>query len=161
MKNKIKVLRKFWYQKKHRKFNIKLHSRKNTNFLIAHIIKIYFSKTNTFLQVTNSLGQLKFFCSSGLLLVKGKNKKARTSVLKKMITVLLKKLKFLKNRPAVLHLKNVGFKKAWILKKIERKMFLKAITGFNSYSHNGCRKKKVRRKKQLKRNGWVVKSDRL
>ena len=85
--------------------------KKNTNFLIAYIIEIYFSKTNTFLQVTNSLGQLKFFCSSGLVLFKGKNKKARTSVLKKIITVLLKKLKFLKNRPAALHLKNIGFKK--------------------------------------------------
>jgi len=146
LKNKAKILRKIWH-KNHKIFNTKIHLRKNTNFLITYVIEIYFAKTNTFLQVTNSLGQLKFFCSAGFLLFKGKNKKARTPVLKKIITILLNKLTFLKDRPAALHLKNVGFKKNWILKKLEKKVFLKTVTGFSSYSHNGCRKKKVRRKK--------------
>ena len=110
LKNQIKLLRKFWSQN-YKKFNIKLYLKKSTNFLVAYIIKICFAKTNTFLQITNSFGQLKFFCSAGFLLFKGKTKKARMSVLKKIITLFLKKLTFLKNRPVALHLKNIGFKK--------------------------------------------------
>lgn len=146
LKNKIKVLRKVCNEN-YKKFNTNLYLKKNTNFLVAYILEIYFLKSNTFLQVINSKGALKFFCSAGCFLFKGKSKKARTQVLKKMVTVLLKKLKFLEKRPTALHLKNVGFKKNWILKKLKKKTFLKTIFGFNSYSHNGCRRKKIRRKR--------------
>lgn len=146
LKNKVKALKNIWKQN-YKKFNAKLHLKKDTTFLIAYVIKICFSKSNTLLQITNSLGALKFFCSAGYLLFKGKSKKARIPVLKKIVGLLLKKLKFLEDRPVILHLKNVGFRKAWILKKLEKKIFLRTVTGFNLYSYNGCRRKKNRRKK--------------
>lgn len=90
-------------------FNI--NNNNGTNFLIAYVIKICFSKTNTFTQINNTFGMLKFLCSAGHLLYKGKNKKARIAVLKDIIHFLIKKLDVLKKKAVVLHLKNVGFKK--------------------------------------------------
>jgi len=146
LKNKIKTLKNISKQN-YKKFNAKLYLKKDTTFLITYVIEICFSKSNTLLQITNSLGVLKFFCSAGYLLFKGKSKKARIPVLKKIIGFLLKKLKFLENRPTALHLKNVRFRKAWIIKKLEKKIFLKTVTGFNLYSYNGCRRRKNRRKR--------------
>ena len=111
LKVKIKFLRCILKQS-YKKINIKMIDKKTTPFLIAYIIELRFSKTNTFLQITNSFGVLKFFCSAGNLCFNGKSKTARTAILKKMINLLIKKLKFLKKRPVTLHLKNIGFKKS-------------------------------------------------
>ena len=119
---------------------------KNKN-LITYIINISFSPTNTLLHLTNSLGVLKFVCSAGKLFYTGKNKKTRFLIIKSMIHVLLLKFKTLKNKPIILHLKNVSFTKFWIIKKFKIIFFLKAIKIYNSYPYNGCRKKKIRRKK--------------
>lgn len=115
------------------------------SFSIVYIVEILFSKTNTLLHITNAEGKLKFFCSAGNLLFKGKNKKARSQILRNLINILIKKLQFLKNRPLILRLKNVGFKKMLIIRKLKKKTFIKIFTGLNLYSYNGCRKKKIRR----------------
>jgi ribosomal protein S11 len=124
----------------------KLNSSKNTintiNFLIVYIVNVCFSKTNTFIQINKASGILKTTISAGHLLYKGKNKKARTQVLKNIIHFLIKKLDILKNKAIALHLKNTGFKKNWIIKKLKPKTVIKTIVGFNLYPHNGCRKKK-------------------
>lgn len=118
-----------------------------TNNLIVYIIDITFSKSNTFLNVMDSSGKLKFFSSAGHFSLKGKNKKFRFNVFKNIYRILLTKLKFLKNKPIALHLKNVGANKFWIIKKLKTKFFIKVVRIFNLFSFNGCRKKKVRRKK--------------
>ena len=109
LKNKISFLNNTKKQN-YKKLNNGLYSKKD-NFIIAFIIEILFSKTNTLVYVINSVGKLKFFCSAGNLLFKGKGKKARTSILINIIYILIKKLKFLKDRPIMLRLKNVGFRK--------------------------------------------------
>lgn len=119
--------------------------------LVVYIVDISFSRSNTLLHVMDSSGILKFFCSAGDLSYTGKSKKARVSVLKAMIRILVRKLKFLQNKPIALHLKNVGFRKFWIVKRLKKKFFIKIVRSFNLYPHNGCRKKKVRRKKFKKR----------
>ena len=129
---------------------------KNENFrkhdsLVVYIIDISFSRSNTLLHIMDSLGVLKFFCSAGDLSYIGKSKKARVLVLKAIIQILIRKLKFLQNKPIALHLKNVGFRKFWIVKKLKKKFFIKIVRSFNLYPHNGCRKKKVRRKKFKKK----------
>ena len=116
--------------------------------LIVYIIDISFSRTNTLLHVMDFSGNLKFFCSAGSLNYKGKRKKVRVAVFKKFYYVLVTKLKFLKNKPIALHLKNVGSNKFYILKKLKKKFFIKVVCSFNVYPYNGCRKKKVRRKKE-------------
>ena len=119
--------------------------------LLVYIIDISFSRSNTLLHVMNYSGILKFFCSAGDLTFSGKSKRSRVSVLKAMIRILIRKLKFLQNKPIALHLKNVGFRKFWIVKRLKKKFFIKIVRSFNLYPHNGCRKRKVRRKKFKKR----------
>jgi len=133
--------------------NIK-QSYKKDDFLVSYIIDISFSQTNTLLHVMDSSGKLKFFCSAGTFSYKGKNKKARSLVFKNFYRVLATKLQFLKEKPVALHLKNVGSNKFWILKKLKKKILVKTVKSFNLYPHNGCRKKKFRRKKfKKRRNG--------
>ena len=124
--------------------------------IVMYIIDITFSRSNTFLHVMDSKGQLKFFASAGHFKYKGKNKKFRSNVLKSMYKVLLTKLKYLKGKPIALHLKNVGFNKFWIIKKLKAKFFIKTVKVFNLFPFNGCRNKKIRRKKmKTKKKKWL------
>lgn len=142
IKNRVLFLNKVLKQN-YKKLNIKTNLINKVNFLVSHIIKVRFSKANTFTQITNSSGELKFLCSAGNLFYKGKNKKARTLVLTNLINAVIKRLITLKNKAVVLHLKSTGFKKSLIINKLEQKTFIKSAAGFNVYPHNGCRKKKI------------------
>jgi ribosomal protein S11 len=115
-------------------------------YLIKYVIDITFSKTNTLLHVTDCFGNLKFYVSAGKLQYFGKNKKSR-NVLQDFYKILVSKLDYLNNQPIALHLKNVNSSKVWIIKKLKKKLFIKSVKIFNSYPYNGCRKKKLRRKK--------------
>lgn len=117
------------------------------NNLITYIIHISFSQSNSLLHVISFPNNLKFFCSAGNLMFKGKNKKTRHLVLKSMLKILIQKLKFLQNKPIAIHLTNVRFMKLWVIQSFKKKLFLKIVKIFNSYTHNGCRRKKIRRKK--------------
>lgn len=119
--------------------------------LVMYIIDITFARSNTLLHVMDSIGKLKFFCSAGNLNYKGRRKKARWSVFKGIYRLLVTKLRFLKGKPIALHLKNVGLNKVWIIKKLKKKFFIKVVKIFTLYPHNGCRKRKIRRKKFKKR----------
>ena len=124
------------------------------NNLVMFIIDITFSKSNTLLNVSDSNGNLKFSCSAGSFNYSGKSKRSRWIVFKEFYSSLLK-LKFLTNKPIALHFKNVGSHKFWIIKKLKKIFFIKNICSFNSYPYNGCRKKKMRRKKfkKLRKSG--------
>jgi len=118
--------------------------------LVVYIIDISFSRTNTLLHVMDSSGKLKFFYSAGSFKISGKQKKLRTIVFRNLYRVLVSNLKFLKLKPVALHLKNVGPDKFWIIKKLKKKFYIKVVRNFDSFPHNGCRKKKKRRKKVKK-----------
>jgi len=150
LKNKVIFLNSL-KEKNYKKISSLLHevSKKpiKEDFLVSYIIDITFSKTNTFIHVMDFSGHLKFFCSAGSLQYKGKSKKSRSLVLKDMYKVLVSKVKFLKDQPVALHLKNVGFAKFWIIKLFKKKFFIKVVLSSNTYPYNGCRKNKMRRKK--------------
>lgn len=154
LKNKLLLL-KFNKESNSKRlcFNTDLQIAKtNENgFVIMYIVSIVFSKTNTLLHVMDYSGRLKFFYSAGSFSYVGKSKKARSVVFKKFYRVLVSKLKFLRNKPISLHLTNVGFNKFWIVKKLKKRLFIKIVKNFNSYPYNGCRKKKVVRKKFKKK----------
>lgn len=120
--------------------------------LIKYIINISFARSNTSLHITDFSGALKFGCSAGNLSFTGKNKRAKNPVLKAIVRILNQKLKILKKNPVALHLKNVGSKKFWIAKRLQKKLFIKVIRCFNAHPHNGCRKRKTRRKKFKKKS---------
>ena len=153
LKNKYDLLNNF--KKNHKNLSLSVFSKscyKNSvkeSFLVTYIIDITFSRTNTLLHVMDFSGNLKFFCSAGLLKYKGKSKKkARYLIFRDMFRVLNSKLKFLKSQPLALHLKNVGSAKFWIVNKfLKKKLFVKIVKNYDLYPHNGCRRKKVRRKK--------------
>jgi ribosomal protein S11 len=117
------------------------------DYLVTHIIDISFARSNSFLHVMDYSGKLKFFYSSGFFKYSGKNKKSRYNVFRDFYRVLVSKLNFLRGKPIALHLKNVGYNKSWIVKKLQKKFFIKCIKSFNFYPYNGCRKSKMRRKK--------------
>lgn len=128
------------------------------NQLIKYVIDIKFSQTNTLLHVMSFSGKLKFFISAGQLKYKGKNKKARRLIIKDFYKMLITKLKFLKNQPVAINLNNVDSSRVWVIKLLKKKFFIKVIKIFQSTPHNGCRKKKIRRKKfrtksKKRRNG--------
>lgn len=153
LKSKCDLLNNF--KKNYKNLSLSVFSKscsKNSvkeSFLVTYVIDITFSRTNTLLHLMDFSGNLKFFCSAGLLKYKGKSKKkARYLIFRDMFRILNSKLKFLKSQPLALHLKNVGSAKFWIVKKfLKKKLFVKIVKSYDLYPHNGCRKKKVRRKK--------------
>lgn len=157
LRNKISVLNDI-KKKNYKNLNSILFFRSNLPYkddhLVSYIMDISFSRTNTFFHVTDFSGELKFFCSAGSLKYTGKSKRVRSAVFREFYRILVSKLKFLRFKPIALHLKNVGYNKFWILKTLKKRFFIKIVRSFNLYPHNGCRKRKIRRKKiKKRRNG--------
>jgi len=113
--------------------------------LIMYIIDISFSKKNVLLHISDSSGNIKFFYSGGAL--QQEEKASKVSILRKFYRILVSKLKFLRKKPLAIHLKNPDSNMFWFLKKLKKKLFITVVKSFNLYPYNGCRKKKIRRKK--------------
>jgi ribosomal protein S11 len=122
------------------------HGSINTN-VVTYVIGITFSRSNTFLHVMDSYGKLKFFSSAGLFNFKGKDKKSRYNVFKHFLRVLTKKLTFLRDQPIALHLKNVRSKQFWVVRRLKKKFFIVCLKIFDLSPFNGCRNRKIKRKK--------------
>lgn len=131
----------------------KIENKKKSNdlihdFTLFYIINVTFTKVKIMIHVSDIVGCLKWSCSSGVAKVKGKRRrKQKRSVLFKLVFLLLKNAKFLQKTPVALHLNNVSSFRNLIVKKLKKKYFVKTIKIFNKISYNGCRKKKIPRKK--------------
>ncbi len=134
-------------KQKYKKFEFVSSHNKNGS-VISYVIYFSFSRVNTFLYVTDALGNLKFRYSAGLVDFKGKQKKNRLQVLNRFFSSLKKlKMSLLKNKPIAIHLHNVGSYKYFIVKKLKKFFFVRFIKSYQTYPYNGCRKKKRLRKK--------------
>lgn len=121
---------------------------RKTGSIVIFTIHFFFSPINTFLYITDALGNLKFRYSAGLVEFKGKQKKNRFQVLNRFFRELKKlKITVLKNKPIALHLNNVGSYKYLIIKNIKKNFFVRLVKSYQTYSFNGCRKKKQLRKR--------------
>lgn len=130
----------------HLSSNSKVNSKKS-GIRVVYSIYFSFSTVNTFMYVTDALGNLKFQYSAGLASFKGKLKKNRWQVLNFFFKELQKlRVSILKNKPIALHFNNVGFYKYFIVKNLKKNLFIKIIKNYQTYSFNGCRKKKKLRK---------------
>lgn len=127
-------------------FSTSLLKPSNTIF-VMYIIEISFSKKNTLFHISDCLGNVKFFYSAGSFQHKGKGKISRSTVLRKFYRLLISKLKFVKKVPIAIHFKNADSNIFWFLKRLKKKLFITVVKHFNRYPYNGCRKKKIRRKK--------------
>lgn len=145
LKSKTIDLTKIKQQKKitHLFQNTKL----DKNYFVKYIIDITFLKNNTLIHVMDFSGHLRFFMTAGQLQYKKKEKRVRQLIIKNFVKIILLKLHFLKNQPIVVNLKNSGSSKFWLLKLLKKKFFVKVVRIFRVYPHNGCRKKKIKRKK--------------
>jgi ribosomal protein S11 len=121
------------------------------DFMIMYVINVSFLKANTAIHVSDVQGNLKLFYSAGSVDLTGKQKKKRRIAVSKLISLLLKKASFLSRKPIALHLNNVNFYKKLIVRKLKRNLYIKIIKIFNQTSYNGCRKRKLRRKKYTKK----------
>ena len=128
-------------------FSFKSFRRKN-GLIVVYAVCFRFSTINTFLHITDGLGNLKFSYSAGLVNYKGKQKKNRMQVLNGFFKKLRElKTNILKNKPIALHLKNVGFYKYLIVRNLKKQFFIQFVKNYQNYSYNGCRKKKALRKR--------------
>lgn len=123
-------------------------SNKVDGLVVVYIIFFSFTSTNTFLHVTDALGNLKLGLTAGLIDFKGKQKKSRLLVLNRFFRELKKlKVSTLKSRPIALHLGNVGFYRYYIIKNLKKDYFVRFVKSYETYSYNGCRKRKKLRKR--------------
>ena len=122
------------------------------DFTVAYIISISFLKANIVIHVSDIQGKLKLFYSVGSIInLHGKRKRKRQIAISKLIFLVLKKAVFLGQKPIALHLNNVNFYKNLIISKLKRNLYIKIIKILNQIPYNGCRKKKLRRKKYIKK----------
>jgi ribosomal protein S11 len=121
------------------------------NFLVMYVISISFLKANTTIEVSDIKGNLKLFYTAGTVNLAGKQKKKRSLAVSRLISLIVKKATFLTKKPLAVHLNNVTFYKPLIVSKLKRNFFIRIIKTFNQAPFNGCRKKKIRRKKYAKK----------
>jgi hypothetical protein len=139
---------KKYHHKKLRSPIITNFSIKKTGLIVVFTICFLFSPVNTFLYITDALGNLKVKYSAGLVKFKGKQKKSRLQILNRFFRELIKlKISTIKNKPIALHLNNVGFYKYLIIKNIKKDFFVRFVKSYQVYPFNGCRKKKKLRKR--------------
>lgn len=121
------------------------------NLVVMYVINISFSKANTTIHLSDANGNIKLFYSAGSVDLTGKQKKKRRFAVSKLISLLIKKATFLEQKPIALHLNNVNFYKNLIVSKLKKVLYIRIIKSFNQAPYNGCRKKKLQRKKYTKK----------
>ena len=119
---------------------------------VRYTLTFSFSKTNTIMHVVDCSGNSKFFYSAGLIGFKGKQKTLQSrAILKKFYRILIEELAFLRNSPIAIHFKNksANYNIFWFLNLLlkQNKFFIIFVKFFTLFPYNGCRKKKLRRKK--------------
>jgi ribosomal protein S11 len=120
--------------------------------LIKYVISINLLEKNTFFNVTDIKGNLKFFRSAGSVELKGKRKIKQPLALNNLINSLKNEVKFLGNSPIAMHLTNVNFFFfKYIISKLEKFFFITFIRVFDAKPHNGCRPKKIKRGKKRRK----------
>jgi small subunit ribosomal protein S11 len=123
----------------------------NQDLMLMYIVNISFLKANTTIHVSDIKGNMILFYSAGLVGLTGKQKRQRRVAAAKLISLLLKKATFLANKPVALHLNNINSYKNLIVSRLKKNLYIRVIKSFNQVPYNGCRRKKVRRKKYTKK----------
>jgi ribosomal protein S11 len=151
-KNGIKLLNKIIFKKE---INfLKLIKKEKIIHPILYIMNISILKKNTTIQVTDTKGQLKLFCSASFSLkLSGKQKMMQPKVLISLLKHFLDRAYFLKNKLIALHSKylNKNLLKL-VVQRLKKKISIKTINYSNFFPHNGCRPKKIKRLKRKRKD---------
>ena len=155
LSNKFLIIQKLQNYKKlglNRTFKTNINKYlKDEDCLIMYTLSISFLKANTNIHVSDIKGNTVLFYNAGSVGLVGKQKIKRSKCVLRLISLLVKKASFLSNYPISVHLNNVNANKKFIISKLKTHFLIKIIKIFNQTPHNGCRKKKIRRKKFVKR----------
>jgi len=122
--------------------------------LIKYVIGISMFNTNTILYLSDIKGTIKFFCSAGTLKMNKKQKTKKISVLIKLIKFMLPKINFVSNTDLLaLHLKNFNKQLSlFVLNFLFKYRNIGMLKINNNQPHNGCRPRKLKRKKRQRVN---------
>ena len=120
----------------------------NGDYLISYVINIKVTNSNVLLTFTDTKGKVFYSYTAGNANLKGKQKNKTLKVSRILINHLLVKLGSKKDKPVALHFINVkpGLQK-FITKTLKTKVFIKLIKVSDLHPYNGCRPKKLRRKR--------------
>lgn len=145
VENKIKELKKL-----SKKIRPTVLSASDVSREIAYIVKVRFSAVNTFLHISDCEGRLEFQTSAGHFFYGKQKAVRRSSVLQKLFDRAMAEFPLVKEKPVALHLCNVNMR-FWVVRKLKKKLYVRVVKVFKVYPHNGCRKKKLKRKKFKKK----------
>ena len=117
---------------------------------IRYLITISFTKSNTTIQLSESQGYLKVVLNLTSINVSGKQRRQRKLALTRLLQLFMTKVNFLENEHVSVHFNNVRTHKVYILEKLQHFFLIKTIKSFDQLPYNGCRKRKIRRKKYVR-----------
>jgi len=156
--NQIFILKQLKLKKVNQK--LKYFYLKKDKYKLKHLINIIIGvsiyKNNIIVFVSDIKGKLLFFNTSGILKIETKKKKKLDIIFKLLINLIKKKKIFKPDTYIALHLKNSNKKISsaitkFLLNNLEYKN-IQIVKIKNNKPHNGCRPKKIRRKKLGKLN---------
>lgn len=127
-----------------------LTPRSSTNskdLLIFYVINITFLRANTIIQLSDARGKSILFFNAGDVGLVGKQKRQRKLATTRLIQLLFTKIPHLTTFPVAVHLKNVRAHKVSILEHLKKFSLIRIVRNFTQIPYNGCRKKKIQRKK--------------
>lgn len=146
--SKLYLLKKF---KKVKLLSLLRNQKKSSENVISYIIGISLTNTNVNIYVTDIKGNVKLLASAGNLGLNGKQKTKKPAVIIKLLRLVLTKMAFLNTGYIALHLKNfTEFYVSFIVSLIKKHLNIELLRVFNNKPHNGCRPKKLKRKKRKK-----------
>ena len=123
---------------------------KPINYILG--VKIY--KTNVIIYLSDIKGNIKFFYTAGSLNLKKNQKRKKVVVLTKLLKVLLLNINFLTKKDVIaLYLQNFNEGLVKVVYFFLIKHYnLEIVQINNNQPHNGCRPRKLKRKKRRKLN---------
>ena len=135
--------------------NIKLFESVLNHLKIVSILKINMTKSNYFINITNTSGNTFFYITSGLKDFFGKQKTTKHSlitILQDIYKEIQKKFNLFNNNISIHFSGSEKNLNKNIVKKIKHYLKIKKISFFYLTPHNGCKPKKIKKIKKIKVN---------
>lgn len=123
----------------------------NTLNLIKYVLGISFLKRNITIYIGDANGRLNYNCSAGLIKLSKKQKIKIPLVLMRLTKIVAAKLPNVADSTTALHLNNVPKSLQLFFEPVfKTQFFIIQLNNFRVFPHNGCRPKKLKRKKRKK-----------
>lgn len=112
----------------------------------SYVLHVTLLNSNIIINITDLKGKLITSCSSGIMQFTG-SQKTKYLALINILKKINHEIKYLKNKNFAIHFKGLKKNRRIILKKLDKKINIQVIKFFNLSPHNGCRPKKIRKKR--------------